>query len=337
MTIYQVGQVNPNPPPTDHPPVANPDAATVAAEQSVSIAVLANDTDPDVGDFYDANGNVIHNPNGGLIIGIGEYTNWTADDGQTHGHLSAVGQNFIFTADDSYFDTGTHTVSFQYTTLDQWGMESNWTTVTITVTGNSTPGDTIVGTNHPNVYTPDTVDPQIHNHLLGNDYITGGNSGDTINAGAGADTVHGGNGNDSIAGGPGNDLLFGDNGKDTLDGGAGNDTLTGGRGHDRFVFGYQFGHDVITDFQPGHFSDDQGHGDDAHARGNELHGDGGHYHAGDVIQVHPAEWSSFQDLMAHAVQTGADVVITSDSGLDTLTLKSTFLSSLHAQDFLFLG
>jgi hypothetical protein len=306
MPTHVVGQINPDPPAFDlNAPVATNDTATVASQGVVTIDVLANDFDVDPGDFYDANGNVILDPNGNVILGIGEFTDWTADDGQVHGTLQAVGQHFVFTADDPYFDTGTHTVTFEYTALDQWGKESGWATATITVTGNSVEGETISGLNHPNTFTPDSDDPRIHFHLAGNDILSGGNNKDTIDAGAGADTVHGENGDDSLIGGDGGDLIFGDNGKDTIDGGSGDDTLSGGNGHDLFVFGFHFGHDVITDYDK------------------------------DQIQVHPAEWGSFSDLMAHAVQDGHDVVITSDDGHDSLTLLNIGLHDLSSRDFLF--
>ena len=320
------------------PPVGQPDSATVAAEQSVTIDVLANDTDPDATDMYDTNGN--------LILGVASFTQPVDANGNQLGTLQyAAGPAghpvFVYTANDSSLDTGTHTVTFTYTASDQWGAPLNGvsapTTVTITITGNSVAGDTVQGNNHPNLITPDSVNPQIHNHLLGNDNISGGNNRDTIDGGAGADTIHGDNGADSLIGGAGDDLVFGDNGKDTIDGGAGDDTLTGGEGNDRFVFGYHFGHDVVTDFRGGRFEDDdEGHGH-GHARDDDhSHGHHSEFEAGDVIQVHPAEWGSFDDLMGHAVQDGTSVVITSDDGADTLTLLHTRLSDLHSQDFLFI-
>ena len=47
----------------------------------------------------------------------------------------------------------------------------------------------------------------------------------------------------------GDDTLSGGAGDDLLDGGYGNDELSGGPGADVFVFAYDSGHDVVTDFQ----------------------------------------------------------------------------------------
>lgn len=51
--------------------------------------------------------------------------------------------------------------------------------------------------------------------------------------------------------GAGDDRLFGNVLGNRLSGGPGNDVLTGGAGADVFVFGADFGHDRVTDFQPG--------------------------------------------------------------------------------------
>ncbi|HEX3699377.1 MAG TPA: Ig-like domain-containing protein [Phenylobacterium sp.] len=273
-------------------PVGHADAATVAAEHTVTIDVLANDTDPDATDLHDVNGD--------LILGISGFTQPVDAQGNPVGTLiqgaAADGHTvFIYTASDSSLDAGDHTVTFTYVTQDQWGATSSPTTVTIDVTGNSTPGETCNGGNHPQALVGGG----------GNDVLSGGNDKDTVGGAAGADTLHGNNGDDSVAGGDGNDRLYGDNGVDTLDGGNGDDTLTGGNGHDLFVFGFHFGHDVVTDFDK------------------------------DTLQVHPAEWGSFSDLMAHAVQSGTSVVITSDDGHDTLTLLNTLRSSLSSGEFLF--
>ena len=48
----------------------------------------------------------------------------------------------------------------------------------------------------------------------------------------------------------GDDLLLGESGDDLIDGGTGNDTIFGAGGVDTFVFGPDFGDDVIRDFDP---------------------------------------------------------------------------------------
>jgi Ca2+-binding RTX toxin-like protein len=315
--------------PFDHAPVAVADTASVAAGQSVFIDVLANDTDVDPGEQ--------------ATLGI---TNVTAlmENGQpVAGTLQQVmlsnGRTGLkFTADDPYFDSGNHTVTFTYQVVDQWYNQDDPSTysnarggpvtVTINVTGNATPGEIICGTNHPQILTPDNPshDPRIHYGLKGNDILLGGNSGDTIDGGlgsdtvsgdngndklygnAGADRVFGGNGNDYADGGAGNDTLTGDNGNDTLIGGAGNDWLFGGNSPDRFVFGVGSGNDVVWDF------DDKN----------------------DKIAIDHNLIGSWGDLIANrAHQVGCNVVITSVDGQSTITLVNEQLRDLQSSDFIF--
>ncbi|MBL8488745.1 MAG: hypothetical protein JNK22_16860 [Rhodocyclaceae bacterium] len=67
---------------------------------------------------------------------------------------------------------------------------------------------------------------------------------------AGKLSIDGGGGKDTVIGSAGHDLISGgDYGDDRLDGGLGNDTLTGGSGRDVFVFGKNWGRDVLPDFQ----------------------------------------------------------------------------------------
>ena len=123
----------------------------------------------------------------------------------------------------------------------------------------------------------------------GNDWLVGGSGSDWLEGGAGRDALEGGDGNDiligdyfttllifepvgdepvaadmdgqSMADDPGeiapasflvpegDDTLYGGAGDDLLDGGYGNDELSGGPGADVFVFAYDSGHDIVTDFQ----------------------------------------------------------------------------------------
>lgn len=319
------------------PPVANPDAATVADRASVTINVLGNDTDVDH----------LH------VLNVVGFTQPAS--GAT---LQLVNGEFVYNADVATFDSlgagQTYTDTFSYTVADDWGATST-TTVTVTVTGNAVPGETLTGTNHNDALTGGS----------GNDWISSGNGKDTIDGAAGSDTLIGGNGNDVIHGGDGNDhinnyvedesqqdhgddgehddshgqgddehssdshggegdhgdhgdereirghgddlIVTGGEGRDTIDGGAGNDTISGGHSHDLFVFGVGFGDDVITDF-------------DRH---------------NDHIQFDHNELGSFGDLMSHATQVGCDVVITTDLGDATLTLWNTSLNDLKESNFIF--
>lgn len=72
------------------------------------------------------------------------------------------------------------------------------------------------------------------------------NSGSTLSAGLGNDNLYGKNGNDYLDGGAGNDELNGGAGNDTLIGGEGNDSLRGGTGSNSYIFGLNFGHDVVS-------------------------------------------------------------------------------------------
>jgi Ca2+-binding RTX toxin-like protein len=129
-------------------------------------------------------------------------------------------------------------------------------------------------------------------------YLPGTNESDTLTAGNGPTVLDGGNGNDALRGG-----IYADG----LIGGRGNDTMTGGDGPDTFVFGSNFGKDVITDFKPNT----------------------------DVIQFDHALFASFTDVQAHTARDGhGNTVITHDAN-NAITLQGVAVSSLHASDFFF--
>src|SRR5262249_26591278 len=101
----------------------------------------------------------------------------------------------------------------------------------------------------------------------------------------------------------------------TIDGGAGNDTIIGSAGDDTFLFTFGTGGtDVIQDFQA--------HGTSAH---------------GDVVSLTGFVDHTFDQAVAdgHIAQSGADVVI-SDGTNDVAVLQNVLLTSLHANDFLFI-
>jgi serralysin len=118
-----------------------------------------------------------------------------------------------------------------------------------------------------------------------------------------------GAGNDRLTGTALADDLRGGAGDDILKGGAGDDILRGGDGKDRFIFDAGFDHDTVVGFQGGAA-------------------------LGDVLAFSRTVFASLDDLLAASHQVGNDVVITT-SDLDTLTLQSTQLTSLHANDFAF--
>jgi Ca2+-binding RTX toxin-like protein len=73
----------------------------------------------------------------------------------------------------------------------------------------------------------------------GNDTVIGDGNDNALWGNGGDDTLHGGLGMDSLTGGEGNDTLYG---------GDGNDIMWGDTGADHFVFGNDWGDDMIADF-----------------------------------------------------------------------------------------
>jgi predicted extracellular nuclease len=258
-------------------PVAVADTASVSEDASVTIDVLANDTDANVGDTK-------------TLVSVS-----ATAKGAT---VQIVAGKVVYTADPDVFDLlgpgQTTTDTLNYVMKDTAGLTST-ATVTVTVGGvanapTQTGGagaDTLTGT-------------------AGDEVLNGADGNDVLTAGEGADTLSGGNGNDSLFGGAGIDNLSGGVGNDTIVGSAGDDVLSGGRNNDVFVFGPGFGDDIITDFKA----------------------------VEDEIQFHGAGFTSFADMLAHATQVGANVLITNAAG-DSLQLNNTQIASLQSADFLF--
>ena len=109
-----------------------------------------------------------------------------------------------------------------------------------------------------------------------------------------------------LTGNAGSNTLSGMEGNDTLIGGAARDTLTGGSGNDTFVFAVGFGRDTVTDFSA----------------------------EGDVLQFDMSVFADFGQALQASTQAGADVVIAYDAD-NSVTLQGVNLSSLQAEDFLF--
>jgi VCBS repeat-containing protein len=294
-------------------PVANPDAAAVINNRSVTLDVLANDTDVDAGDTR-------------TITGISA----TA----LGGSVSLVDGKLVYAADADAFDLlpagATVVDSFTYTVKDAAGAAST-ATVQVTVTGavpmapqiGGNGNDTLTGDDGINLLVGGNGGDQLSG-LGGADSLNGGNGNDTLSGGGSRDVLAGENGDDVVFGGEGGDQITGDNGSDrlygeagadqisggngadTLVGGTGDDTLAGDNGGDRFVFSGAFGKDRITDFD---------------ARD-------------DVIQLDRAQFASFADVLSHAQQVGSSVVISYDAD-NSITLADVRLASLGAGDFVF--
>jgi serralysin len=128
------------------------------------------------------------------------------------------------------------------------------------------------------------------------------------------------NGAYALLGGTNGDVLIGGRGADTINGGGGPDTLTGGQGADHFVFTGQFGNPLAAQFG----------GATGPTVTDFVAAGTGH----DVVQLDASAFADFTVLQQHMAQAGSDVVITLDA-TDTVTLHNVSLSSLTAQDFLF--
>ena len=201
--------------------------------------------------------------------------------------------------------------------------------------------------------------------LSGDDLLIGGTGNDTLDGGNGTDVMRGGLGNDtyvmdrfsdvidesdgggvdtiilkaqghfvlpdpieniiltymphaSVTGNGLNNVMIGTTDIDYFEGGGGNDILTGnpvaGSGStDIFIYStLGFGKDTITDYMP------------------DFIGDG----VPDIIRFDTDIFADFSDVMAHATQTNADVVIAYD-GLNKITLQNVNLGDLVSANFEF--
>ncbi|MFB2878171.1 SdiA-regulated domain-containing protein [Floridanema aerugineum] len=150
-------------------PTAVNDTVNTTDLQAVVIPVLANDTDPDVGDVLSILS--FTNPSSGTVV-------QNADN--TFTYTPVVG--FV------------GNTSFNYTVRDLAGLTST-ATVALSVTAGS---NSIVGTNgNDNLV-----------GTSGNDLLRGLNGNDTLNGGLGNDTLDGGAGDDRMIGGAGDDTYF---------------------------------------------------------------------------------------------------------------------------------
>jgi VCBS repeat-containing protein len=211
-------------------PVAVADSATVQEKQTVTINVLANDTDIDAGDVK-------------LIASADSVS-------KLGGTVSIVNGALQYSASADTFDLlglgQSVTDSFSYTMKDAKGALSS-TTVTVKVMG-AADGANIVGTVKDDAGAKALVGTALDEHIYGD------NGSDELFGNGGSDHLFGENGEDTLDGGNGIDFLDGGNGKDVLIGGRGSDVMTGGEGNDVFVFNKDSigtDVDVITDFKVG--------------------------------------------------------------------------------------
>jgi VCBS repeat-containing protein len=281
-------------------PVAVTDDAEVAEKGTVTLDVLANDFDVDVGD-------------GLTLISVSETASGSS--------VAIVDGKIVYTADADSFDP---------LEAGDFGADT-FTYVAGGSEGGGGGGLSLQGTNKPDKLCggafDDLIDGGNSDDTLcgeaGGDWLYGNNGSDRLYGGRGFDRLFGengtdtlwgedgddrldgGNGNDQMFGGAGGDLLEGRNGNDLLNGGEGDDWLEGGLGNDRFVFKGAFGSDMVFDF--------------------DL--------KNDVIELDKSVVNSFAAVKAHAVQDGSDVLIT--LGDHAITLSGVQLSQLKADDFVF--
>lgn len=83
--------------------------------------------------------------------------------------------------------------------------------------------------------------------VVDDSYMYGFDGNDRISGSDGDDFIYGGKGDDRIYAGYGDDIIFAGEGDDILDGGEGDDKLYGGEGNDIYIFGRNYGKDVIND------------------------------------------------------------------------------------------
>ena len=192
-------------------PTAVADSLAVSEDAgAVTIGVLANDTDVDIGDTK-------------TIVGV----NTNGLQGSVS--IAADGSTLTYTVPDGFqslLSGQTANDTFTYTMRDGAGVTS---TASVTLD--------IIGANEPiAIVNPPAPGPGAIVGGAGDDVLPGTSGADTIYGQAGKDTLSGDAGNDTLFGGADNDTLSGGAGNDILNGGAGRDDLTGGTGADTFRF-----------------------------------------------------------------------------------------------------
>lgn len=208
-------------------PDANADMASTTTVTPVTVAVLANDTDPN-GDALTVISAVA--ANGSVVINADGTVTYTANAGFTG------------------TDTITYTISDPAGHTDSAVVTVDVAPVIVVRDGivSGTTGNDLIDTSYigdPDGDRVDNMDAILTGDAPQDDRIAAGAGDDTVYAGLGNDSVQGGAGDDLVYGGLGDDSLFGDAGNDELSGGLGNDSITAGIGLDT-VYGGD-GDDII--------------------------------------------------------------------------------------------
>ena len=151
----------------------------------------------------------------------------------------------------------------------------------------------------------------------GNNTLYGTSDSDVLDGRGGNDILFGRSDGDILRGGDGNDALYGQGGDDTLIGGRGDDLLSGGSADNTFVFAFNSGVDVITDFISDVDRDDN------------------------LIDVRGYGIESFADLRKQIDENAAGVTIDlgkaagGSGNVNTVTLLDVDENDLGSNDFLF--
>ena len=196
-------------------PAARGDWHHVDTAQTVTIDVLANDSDPDE-DLDPATLRITRAPVAGQARVV-----TTADTGPAIEYVTGAGGG---------------SDSLAYEVCDRLGAcTTAEVTITVGTAGCTIVGtaasETLFGTAGDDVICGAGGDDTIYG-LGGNDIIVGGSGNDILHGGEGDDILWGGAGADSLLGGPDDDTLWGGAGDDTLEGNRGDDSLYGGADDD---------------------------------------------------------------------------------------------------------
>jgi len=202
--------------PMSLPPVLVDDVMTVAAGETVTIDVLANDSDPD-GFLLDPTLLIVGSTGPGQAEVVGEFF--------VDRQISFVAPNVSATTEIVYEVCDDAAICAQAVLSVETVAMSE-----CTITG-SEGADVLVGTAGPDIICGLGGNDDLSG-LGGDDILFGGDGADILRGGGGADVLIGQKGADNIRGGAGADLVRGGRGADHLHGGAGDDVLRGGRGPD---------------------------------------------------------------------------------------------------------
>lgn len=261
-------------PPFNHMPHANADAVSITENQSVTIDVLANDTDADAGAVLTLVDAGTVDGAGALVVGgqivfdsgsafdyLAQGATATAlatyglrdDKGVLAGGtitLTVTGQNDAPVAGEGRAVTQVDTaIAGVFTVSD---VDAAPGELAYAITGDPVNGAVALTANGGYTYTPAAG-------YVGSDQFTfeatdavGAKATGTVFVGIGtaAGTIVGTSGADSIIGSAGAEVIDGGAGADTIEGNGGADVLTGGPGSDRFVYSApDADSDTITDLE----------------------------------------------------------------------------------------